>query len=489
MQGIQLLLTPFVWILMAFYRLVDNYGLALILFAVVVKIILFPFQLKGKRGMIQMTMLSDKMKKLQKQYGKDKERYNQEVQKLYEKEHVNPMSGCLWSFIPILILLPLYAIVRQPLTYLMGLSSDAVAQVATALDWSNAAVANGWIREAAEYANTGYNQLYLASLITPENVQTVAGQLGEAGSSLFAINFEFLGINLARIPQLQFWTVVGGFGLFLLPVISAVSGFIFSLISMKTNAINNQTQVNSSTNRTMLIVSPLISLWIGFAMPAALCVYWIAQNLLSMLQEFICGKLLKKDYEAAAARKAEQERLEKEEEKQRKRQLAEERARKAEEAKKNRGKRKAPKAKEEEDDKIPAAVREASRVGIRAYARGRAYDPHRYGIDPTPYRDPGTPIDENAVEKALEKKAEKLEDLAGEAAVDEELVDSLLEEQKEKPAEEGREESGQAEQEDSPEGQETPDEGGEGLTQAPVLEHPEYDAPNYDEEKDQGDKS
>ena len=486
MQGIQLLLTPFVWILMAFYRMVDNYGVALILFAVVVKIILFPFQLKGKRGMIQMTMLSDKMQKLQKQYGKDKERYNQEVQKLYEKEHVNPMSGCLWSFIPILILLPLYAIVRQPLTYLMGLTPDAVSQVAAALDWSNAAVANGWIREAAEYANTGYNQLYLSSLITPENVQTVAAQLGEAGNSLFAVNFNFLGINLARIPQLQFWTVVGGFGLFLLPVISAVSGFIFSMISMKTNAINNKTQVNNSTNRTMLIVSPLISLWIGFAMPAALCVYWIAQNLLSMGQEFICGKLLKKDYEAAAARKAEQERLEKEEEKQRKRQLAEERARKAEEAKKNRGKRKAAKPKDEEDDKIPAAVREASRVGIRAYARGRAYDPHRYGIDPTPYRDPGAPIDENAVEKALEKKAEKLEELAGEAAVEEELVNSLVEEQK-ASTQDQQEEHSQESATDQSEEVQNDDEGG--LTQAPELERPSYDSPDYDEKKDQGDKA
>ena len=482
MQGLQVLLTPFVWILMAFYRLVDNYGIALILFAVVVKIILFPFQLKGKRGMIQMTMLSDKMQKLQKQYGKDKERYNQEVQKLYEKEHVNPMSGCLWSFVPLLILLPLYAIVRQPLTYLMGLTPDMVSQVASALDWSNAAVANGWIREAAEYANTGYNQLYLASLITPENVQTVAAQLGEAGSSLFAVNFNFLGINLSRVPQLQFWTVVGGFGLFLLPVISAVSGFIFSLISMKTNAINNKTQTNNSTNRTMLIISPLMSLWIGFAMPAALCVYWIAQNLLSMVQEFICGKMLKKDYEEAAARKAEQERLEKEEEKQRKRQLAEERARKAEEAKKNRGTHKASKPKDEEDDRIPASVREASRVGIRAYARGRAYDPHRYGIDPTPYRDPGAPIDENAVEKALEKKAEKLEELAGEAAVDDELVNSILEEQA--PAQSEFHQEGEGEEQTSHGEEQGVEDSEEGLTQAPELEHPEYTSPDYDGEKE-----
>ena len=220
MEGIQLLLTPFVWILMLFYRLAQNYGVALLLFAVVVKLILFPFQLKGKRSMIQMTLISDKMQKLQKQYGKDKERYNEEVQRLYEKENINPMSGCLWSFLPLLILLPLYAIIRQPLTYLMNLTVDQVVQVAGALDWSQIAVSNGWIREAAEYSNAGYNQLYLASLITPENVAGIAASLGEAGKNLFAVNFQFFGLDLSQIPQLKFWTngiSWGAVGLFLLP--------------------------------------------------------------------------------------------------------------------------------------------------------------------------------------------------------------------------------------------------------------------------------
>ena len=69
MEGIQLVLTPFVWILMLFYNLFRNYGLALILFAILVKLILFPFAIKGKRSMIQMNMMSGKMQKLQKMYG------------------------------------------------------------------------------------------------------------------------------------------------------------------------------------------------------------------------------------------------------------------------------------------------------------------------------------------------------------------------------------------------------------------------------------
>ena len=370
MDFAQIILSPFVWLLTVFYNLFGSYGLALIFFAIVVKLILFPFSLKGKRSMIQMNMLSDKMQKLQKQYGKDKERYNLELQKLYEKEKVNPMSGCLWSFVPLLILFPLYAIIRQPLKYMMGVNSqDLLNAVANAVQWNSAALDMGWIKEAADsFANTGYNQLYLASLITPENLASVQAAVGEAGSKVFSINFDFLGlIDLSQTPQLKFWTISGGFGLFLLPVISAASGFVFSLISMKTNSVNQKSAqaANNATAKSMLIVSPLMSLWIGFAMPAALCVYWIANNLLSMLQEFLCGKLLKKDYEKAAAQQAERERQEKEEEKERRRLAAEERARRLEEEKQNKGrKKKAEKKPAEEEEKIPGAVKELSLIHI-----------------------------------------------------------------------------------------------------------------------------
>ena len=390
----EIILTPFVWLLQVFYDWCGSYGLALILFAIVVKLILFPFSLKGKRSMIQMNMLSDKMNKLQKQYGKDKERYNLEIQKLYEKENVNPMGGCLWSFLPLLILLPLYAIIRQPLKYMMGINTQELLDVvANAVNWSSAAVDMGWVKEAADaaqFANTAYNQLYLSSLITPDNLATVQAALGEAGSRVFAINFDFLGlVDLSQIPQLKFWTIAGGIGLFLLPLISAVSGFLFSLLSMKTNAVNQKSAqaANNPSMKSMLIMSPLMSLWIGFSMPAALCVYWIANNLLSMIQELVSQQLLKKDYARAAAMQAERELREKEEEKERKRLAAEERARRLEEEKLHKGKKKKGEKKPaQEDGKISAAVKEASRVGMRQYARGRAYDPYRYSPDgPTAY--------------------------------------------------------------------------------------------------------
>ena len=89
------------------------------------------------------------MQQLQKQYGKDRERYNMEVQKLYEREKVNPMGGCLWSFIPVVLLIALFYIIREPLTYFMSLSAEQIQVLAKELDWQTVAVANGWVSQGA----------------------------------------------------------------------------------------------------------------------------------------------------------------------------------------------------------------------------------------------------------------------------------------------------------------------------------------------------
>ena len=372
-----IILTPFAWLLMLFYDFSQNYGIALILFALVIKLVLFPFNLKGKKSMIQMNLLSSKMQQLQKQYGKDRERYNLEIQKLYEKEKVNPMSGCLWSFIPIIFLMVLYGIIREPLTYLMNVPADMIETVA----------------EITGVANSGtYPQIaMLKAIADPAVMEQVKAALGDAGAGLFSMNVEFLGINLANIPQLNFWSAEGGLvwgniGLFLLPLVSVGTSLLSMYVSMKTNQMNRggeQNEQMAKTNRTMMIFMPIMSLWIGFTVPAGLSIYWIAQYIFSIFQELICGRLLKKDYERARAEAAERERQEKEDEKRRKEEARLERQRRLEEEKKNRGKKKPKKAEPTE----PGINKDDSRIGIRAYARGRAYDPNRFG-GVQPYRDP-----------------------------------------------------------------------------------------------------
>src|SRR5699024_2349122 len=117
-----------------------------------------------------------------KQYGKDRERYNQEVQKLYAREKVNPMGGCLWSLLPLAILIPVYWIIREPVTYLMNVPASMI----------------GTISEITGIANTGaYPQIAMAEALGNPDVLAKAQQaIGEAGAGLFALDFSFLGINL-----------------------------------------------------------------------------------------------------------------------------------------------------------------------------------------------------------------------------------------------------------------------------------------------------
>ncbi|MBP1737261.1 MAG: Inner rane protein translocase component YidC, long form [Oscillospiraceae bacterium] len=386
MDFLQIILSPFSWLLKNLADIFGSYGFALILFALIVKIILFPLSLKGKRSMISMNLLSGRMKEIQKRCGNDKERYNREVQELYAKEKINPMGGCLWSLLPIPFLMVLYAVIRRPFRYLMNMTDSAIITLASALGWSN-------------FSSSGYNELELASWLNSGNL---ANAETVAGSSLTVLNFHFLGIDLAQIPSWKFWD--GGIswnsvGLFLLPIISAVFGLLAMVVSNKTNKMNQQAMENPQM-KSMMFMSPLISLWIGFTLPAALCVYWISNNVLQMLQELICGKLLKKDYEKALAAQAEQARLEKEEEKLKKQQIADKRAAAAEENK-NKKNKKAPAPVK----KNPGVNTADSRVGLRAYARGRSYDPSRYG-GATAYKDPNFKVDEEAIQTFVDAKSE-----------------------------------------------------------------------------------
>ena len=120
---------PFAWLLRALYELTSSYGWALVLFTVVIKLIMLPFQMKSKKSMMRMSRVSGQMQELQKRYAKNQAKLQEEMQKLYEEEGVNPMSGCLWSLIPFPILIALYSIIRQPITHFMMLSKDVLQTV------------------------------------------------------------------------------------------------------------------------------------------------------------------------------------------------------------------------------------------------------------------------------------------------------------------------------------------------------------------------
>lgn len=371
------LMTPFTWLLKVFYSMFNSYGFAIILFSLVIKVILFPLSLKGKRGMIQMNMMQAKVNKIQKQYAKNPQLANEKIQELYTKEGVNPMGGCLWSMLPLFILFPLYAVVRRPLKYWLGLTAAQITAATEAATSAGLALGGG-----------GYPEITIMSALYKNQGVLSAVKAAVPDADIFGINFTSLGIDLSQTPTWKFWENGlnwPSIGLFLIPVLVVVTTFLSSQIMMKTNnqVSNTENSQAAQTNKTMQWLSPVMMAYFSFIMPAAMGIYITANSVFSVAQEILCAKLLKADYEKAAEEARLREIEEKEEEKRLRREKAEQRAKEAEEARLNKGKKK---EKTDEEPKMTPEQRDASRVGIRQYARGRAYDPNRYG-GVTPYHD------------------------------------------------------------------------------------------------------
>lgn len=360
---------PFAWLLRALYSLTGSYGWALVLFTLVVKIVLLPFQIKSKKSMLRMNRFQPKIKEIQTKYANDQMKMNEEMQALYAQEGVNPMSGCLWSFLPFPILLALYSIIRQPLSRFMLLSSEVIEQIRTT------AATLGYSAEQIAGRTAFYEEIDLANFIT-KNFDAFA-QFRQNG--LLAVDYNFLGLDLTVMPTSVLkdfftggWPVIG---VVLIPVISAAISFFQSKVSMAGNPSASGEDATSRSSRTMMWMMPLLSLYIGFTLPAALGVYWIANSVFMIAQElpmnkFFLARMEKEDAEKEEQRRA--DRLKRIEE-------AKERQKKQEELTLKEKKKAAQAAKTAKAAKAGSATTEAGRIGDRPYARGRSYSPDHYG--------------------------------------------------------------------------------------------------------------
>ena len=368
---------PFAWLVRLFYNLTGSYGVALILFTLVIKLIMLPFQMKSKRSMMRMNRLSGQMKEIQKRYANNQVKMNEEIQKLYAEEGVNPMSGCLWSFIPLPILIALYSIIRQPITHFMMLPESAVETLIQTATKAGVNMSNIiQMKEGTAIVKDGITQLASYGQI---NLVKAVQELGLATpEGWFNVNYNFIGLDLTATP----WEYVKNFtftwaviGVILIPILSGLSQFILSKITMSTQP---QTD-GAGSMKSVMYMMPLMSVYIAFIMPAALGVYWIAQSVFSLIQEVILNKTFTAKMEAeeeAAFQTRQADRQRRMEEGRRQQELQ-----RQEEQKKLslREKQKAAQeAKALKAAKAGTSTTEAGRVGDRPYARGRSYKADRY---------------------------------------------------------------------------------------------------------------
>lgn len=381
---------PFSWLLMFLYNLVNNYGLAIILFALVVKLILLPFGMKSKKSTMRMSLIAPKQKELEKKYGNDKVKYQEELMKLYKEENIKPLGGCLWSLIPLPILFALYSVVRQPFTKMMGLTVDQWTYLKTnILEAMGLTAPTNLTYEQIYYAQSMHGRFTEVSQRISENAETIANTVGSF--KLTDIDFSFLGLNLGDTPNFKFfldvtdWSpaaVWPALGLFLIPLVSAG----VSILATKLGQKGMGTTSEQSGMKGFTIFMPIMSLWIGFIMPAALGVYWIASSLFGILQDIWLNRKYGRELAAErAAREEKNKRIEKEREKKK---LETERSGNV--INPNTSRRKMQKIEKQTQEKRSAewlAVQgkkkktekeNPSQVGDRPYARGRNYKPDRF---------------------------------------------------------------------------------------------------------------
>lgn len=399
-----LVTVPFGWLLNQLYGLLGNYGLAMILFAFLVQMILLPITMKSKKSMMKMSRLQPRIQEIQRKYADDKQKQNEAIQKLQQEEGASMgCGGCLWSLVPLLILIPLFTVIREPIRYLLGESPENIETILKVISEANEGLFN---------SARGYDQVIAAQYIPQYAAQIRAAIPGIAESTLQGINFDFLGINLGDMPQFNVfkWAVWdwAHIGLFLVPVLSAGSQVLQMLISQKTNnsVITDEKGVQdketaeksqaAQQSKMMMWMMPLMSLWIGFTVPAGLSLYWFVGGVVRTVQDTILTKHYRKIYDAEDAermkRYQEQQAIEAEKERIR----AERRAANPDGITTNTSKKKL-QQKQKEDQAAARAAAEAeylakkgiaqeveeekktlSGISDRPNCKGRAYDPNRY---------------------------------------------------------------------------------------------------------------
>ena len=405
-----LIRVPFGWLLGFLYDLTSNYGVAMILFALIVQGVLTPINAKSKKSMMKMSRLQPQIQEIQRKYANDQQKQNEAMQQLQKEEGASMgMGGCLWSFVPLFILFPLFTVIREPITYILGESAEVAAQIIEVVKTASPELFTG--------GRTGgyYDQVIAASAIADHASAIAAAIPGISAETLAGINFNFIGINLGAIPDFKFWAwdafSWANIGAFLIPLVSAGSQVLQMWISQKSNesVITNEKGVQdkemaansqaAQSSKMMMWTMPLMSLWIGFTVSAGLSLYWFIGGVFRMISDPIMTAHYRKVYDAEDAiklqRAIEADRVEAEKERVR----AERRAANPEGQTQNTSKKKLQKKQQQEEAAAKAAAKREydeskgivveeeetascmSGIPSRPYCKGRNYDPNRYNTE------------------------------------------------------------------------------------------------------------
>ena len=265
----------FGYILNFIYGIFQNYGIAIILFTILLKLLLLPLTIKQQKTMRKTSKIQEKLKIIQFKYKNDPQMLNQETMALYKSENMSPFSGCLSAIVQILLLLAMFYLVSSPLTYMKKVDTNVINTYKEELQLEEKAVA------------TAYPEI---------NIIKEKGSTDEAVN----INMDFLGLDLSNVPS-QSLTDPTVYVIPLLYVISSVFSIKLSMnmtkknkkekalekIDDKENKENTELDAMESMNKNMMIMMPVMSVIISFIAPLGLALYWLVNNVLMILERVV----------------------------------------------------------------------------------------------------------------------------------------------------------------------------------------------------------
>lgn len=291
------------WALDLIYSLVGNYGWAVLIFTLLIRLVLMPLDIKSRKSMKAMQNVQPKIDELNKKYANDKDKLNQKMADLYKKEKINPLSGCLPMLIQLPILFAMFAVMREvaneeTIQMILEIKQNILAGVENyqpklqSLLWiKNVFQPDSFMSTVVPAFGSKLAEITKASgAVTMEMIEEAKAFLQTNEYSAWAANY---GNAVAYSAPLLMWTITipkKFNGLFILPILSAVSQFFTSKF-MNAGQQNVNPQQSANT-KFMQWFFPLFSLWICASSNAAFALYWVFINVFQIAQQFIIGKLI-----------------------------------------------------------------------------------------------------------------------------------------------------------------------------------------------------
>lgn len=265
---------PFGYLMMLIYRIFQNYAVSIIVFTIVTKIILLPVNFKTQKNAARMQLLTPKLEKLRKSYSNNPQRLQEEQQKLYIQEGINPMGSCLPAFIQMFLLFGVLDVVYKPITHILRFSK-------------------GIRKEAAAIAGTKLSNLRGELVIMNDlndEPSKYSGLLdGEFRTKVreFSDNFTIFGANLGKVPSIHVdWSSRESIVLFFIPICAGLAQLIASVYSQIHQRKVNPNMQSNGCLTFMMYFMPLISVWFAYSVPAGVGFYWIWSALFSFFITF-----------------------------------------------------------------------------------------------------------------------------------------------------------------------------------------------------------